>query len=89
MVLFVRLCAEHDGAPVYDKTWALDAFGDARGSAMARLVSVTVALAVEAVLARAIAPGVSAGPDDPRLVARWLEAIDTQAQHMQLVDHLA
>jgi len=89
VVLFVRLGAERDGRPVYDKTWALDAFGDARGTAMARLVSVTVALAVEAVLAREIAAGVCAAPDDPTLVARWLEVIDMQAQHLQLVDHLA
>jgi len=89
VVLFVRLRAERDGMPVYDKTWTLDAHGDARGSAMARLVSVTVALAVEAVLAREIGPGVSTAPADPKLVARWLEVIGTQAQHMELVDHLA
>jgi len=89
VVLFVRFKSEHQGVPVYDKTWTLDAFGDARGSAMARLVSVTVALAVEAVLAREIAPGVRAAPADPKLVTRWLAAVDTQAQHMQLVDHLA
>ncbi len=89
VVLFVRFTSEHDGVAVYDKTWALDAFGDARGTAMARLVSVTVALAVEAVLAREIAPGVSAAPARPKLVNRWLDVLDTQAQHMQLVDHLA
>jgi len=89
VVLFVRLAAARDGRPTYDKTWTLDAWGDARGSAMARLVSVTVALAVEAVLDRQIGPGVSAAPADPGLVAHWLEAIDSQAQHMHLVDHLA
>jgi len=89
VVLFVRFTSEHDGVAVYDKTWTLDAYGDARGTAMARLVSVTVALAVEAVLAREITPGVCAAPADPKLVTRWLDVIDTQAQHMQCVDHLA
>jgi Saccharopine dehydrogenase C-terminal domain/Saccharopine dehydrogenase NADP binding domain len=89
VVLCVGLTAEQDGVPVYHKTWTLDAYGDARGTAMARLVSVTVALAVGAVLDREIKPGVSAAPSDERLVLKWLDAIDTQAQHMELVDHLA
>ncbi len=89
VVLCVGLTAERDGKPVYAKTWTLDAYGDARGTAMARLVSVTVALAVESVLDREIKPGVSAAPSDDRLVRKWLKEIDTQAQQMALVDHLA
>lgn len=88
VVLCVGLKAEKDGMPVYHKTWTLDAHGDARGTAMARLVSVTVALAVESVLKREIAPGVSPAPSDDKLVHNWLDAIDVQAQHMQLVDEL-
>jgi saccharopine dehydrogenase (NADP+, L-glutamate forming) len=56
---------------------------------MARLVSGTVVLAVEAVQDRAIPAGVHGAPSDPRLVARWLEVIDPLAQTMELVDHLA
>ncbi len=74
--------------PVYNKTWTLDAHGDARGSAMARLVSVTVALAVTSVIKRQIGPGVHAAPADEKLVREWLDAIDVQAQHMELVDAL-
>jgi saccharopine dehydrogenase (NADP+, L-glutamate forming) len=55
---------------------------------MARLVSGTVALAVEAVEARAIPAGVHGAPSDPRLVERWLAAIDPLAQRMELVDTL-
>jgi len=88
VVLCVGLSAARDGEEVYHKTWTLDAHGDERGTAMARLVSVTVALAVSSVLDREIKPGVSAAPSDERLVQRWLDEIDTQAQHMQLVDHL-
>jgi saccharopine dehydrogenase (NADP+, L-glutamate forming) len=89
VVLCVSLKAEREGRPVWHRTWALDAWGDARGSAMARLVSGTVALAVEAVAERAIPAGVHGAPSDPRLVERWLRAVDPLAQRMELVDHLA
>jgi hypothetical protein len=32
---------------VFHETWAMDAWGDARGTAMGRLVSVPVSLAIE------------------------------------------
>ncbi|WP_102225934.1 saccharopine dehydrogenase family protein [Acidimangrovimonas sediminis] len=89
VVLFVSLKAEKDGTPVYHKTWALDAKGDARGTAMARLVSIPVSLAIEAVMKREIPAGVHPAPHDPRLVNRWLEKVDGQAQYMGLIDHLA
>lgn len=85
VVLCVALRAEREGRPVWDRTWTLDATGDVRGSAMARLVSGTVALAVEALLAREIPVGLHGAPHDPRLVARWLDATRHQARHMQLV----
>lgn len=88
VVMCVEFRAEAGGIPVYHKTYAMDAFGDARGTAMARLVSEPVALAVEAVLAREIPAGVSAAPGDPKLVARWMETVDRLAQHLQVVDHL-
>ncbi len=86
VVLFVQLKAERDGAVVYDKTYTMDAWGDAQGTAMARLVSVPVSLAVEAVLAGDIPPGVSAAPDQPALVARWLAEVGALAQHLEIVD---
>ncbi len=89
VVLFVSLKAERDGRAVFHETWAMDAWGDARGTAMGRLVSVPVSLAVEAVLAREIAAGVHPAPHDPRLVARWLTEVGRLAQHMTRVDHLA
>lgn len=89
VILCVRLKAEKDGVSVYDKTYAMDAWGDARGTAMARLVSVPVSLAVQAVQAGAIAPGVHAAPSDPQLVANWMEEIQTLAQHLTVVNHLA
>jgi saccharopine dehydrogenase (NADP+, L-glutamate forming) len=88
VILCVDLKAENDGAPVWHKTYVLDAWGDERGTAMARLVSVTVALAVEAVLGRSIAAGVHAAPNDPRLVTPWMEEINQLSQHLEVVDHL-
>ncbi|EBA07619.1 saccharopine dehydrogenase family protein [Sagittula stellata] len=89
VVLCVSLKAEREGRPVYHKTWVMDAWGDARGSAMARLVSVPVSWAVQAVLAREVPAGVSAAPSDPRLVTRWLDGVQELAQRMTVVDHLS
>ncbi len=88
VVLCVALKAERDGTPVYHKTYTLDAVGDERGSAMARLVSTTVAQAITSVLERRIKPGVSAAPSDPALVDKWMKVVDTQTEHLQVVDHL-
>lgn len=89
VVLCVELKAEKDGKTVWHKSYVMDAWGDARGTAMARLVSVPVSLAVEAVLAREIPAGVTAAPSDPRLVSRWMAEIDKLAQHLQIVDRAA
>lgn len=89
VVLFVSLKAEREGKVVWHKTWAMDAWGDASGTAMARLVSVPVSLAVQAVLAGEIPAGVHAAPHDPVLVAAWLDKVRGLAQVMDKVDHLA
>ena len=89
VVLCVCLKAEKDGVEVWHKTYVMDAWGDERGTAMARLVSTPVSLAVEAVLNRAIPAGVHAAPSDPKLVQGWMDEIDTLAQHLQIVDHTA
>ena len=88
VVLFVRLAASRAGRPVFDKEWVLDAQGDDKGTAMAQLVSVPVAMAVEAVGAGAFPPGVHAAPDDPDLVGRWLVEVGQIADHMAKVNHL-
>ena len=89
VVLCVSLRAERDGQTVWHKTYTMDAWGDERGSAMARLVSIPVTLAIKSVLAGEIPAGVSAAPSDPALVERWLSEIDTLAQELRVVDHLA
>lgn len=89
VVLCVDLKVERDGAVVWHKSYVMDAWGDARGTAMARLVSVPVSMAVESVLNREIAAGVSAAPSDPRLVQRWMTEVGTLAQRLKIVDQLA
>ncbi|MEM7302515.1 MAG: saccharopine dehydrogenase family protein [Pseudomonadota bacterium] len=89
VVLCVALKAERDRAIQYHKTYVMDAWGTDAGTAMARLVSVPVSLAVEAVSESRIAPGVHAAPNDLALVQAWLNEIDGLAQHLDFVDHLA
>ncbi len=89
VVLCVDLKAEHAGETVWHKTFVMDAWGDERSSAMARLVSIPVSLAVEAVLNHEIPAGVTPAPSDPKLVLRFLGVVDRLAQHLQLVDHMA
>lgn len=89
VILFVSLKAERDGRVVWHEEWALDAWGDARGTAMARLVSVPVSFAVESVLAREIPAGVHAAPHDPKLIDKWMGQIRTLAQYLERVDHMS
>lgn len=89
VVLFVSLKAEREGRIVWHETWAMDAWGDARGSAMARLVSTPVSFAVESVLNREIPAGVHPAPHDPKLVTKWLGQVRGLAQYMERIDHLA
>ena len=89
VILLVALKAEKDGVPVFHETWAMDAWGDARGTAMARLVSVPVSHAIEGVMNREIPAGVHGAPHDPRVLSRWLGEVRSLAQYMERIDHLA
>jgi hypothetical protein len=87
VVLCVGLRAGPADAPVWHKTHAMDAWGDERGSAMARLVSHPLALAAQMILDGRVGPGVSTVPSEPHLVAAWMETVRELAQHLELVDH--
>ncbi|MEB8388773.1 saccharopine dehydrogenase NADP-binding domain-containing protein [Rhodobacteraceae bacterium KMM 6894] len=89
VVMCVALKAERDGKTVWHKSYVMDAWGDAQGTAMARLVSIPVSLAIESVMQGEIPAGVSPAPNDPALVARYLGEVGKLAQHLEIVDHLA
>ena len=89
VVLCVSLKAERDGETVWHRTYAMDAWGTDASSAMARLVSKPVSFGIKAVLANQIRTGVSAAPDDPKMVDTWLSEIAALAQHLEIVDHTA
>ncbi len=89
VVMAVTLMAKRDGKPVWHQSYLLDAFGNEQGSAMARLVSIPLSLAVEAVLQDEIDAGVSAAPDSPKLVARWLDTVNEISDNFTRIDHLA
>jgi len=56
---------------------------------MARLVSLTVSLAIESVAAGDIPPGVSAAPADENIVTAWFDILEGLGENIERVDHLA
>ena len=85
VVLVVSLKASNGEKTKWHKTYVLDAYGDSVSTAMARLVSLPVSFAVEAVAQNKIAPGVSAAPSDMSIVNDWLNEIKSLAQHLEIV----
>jgi saccharopine dehydrogenase (NADP+, L-glutamate forming) len=88
VILTVELKVKNDSKVVWHKQFLLDTLGNSMGSAMAQLVSCSVALAVEAVMSNEISAGVSAAPHDSKLVDQWLKQADDISDHFVLVDHL-
>lgn len=91
VVLYVELLAKDENTHEYAwrQSYSMDAFGNEYGSAMARLVSTTVSLAVEAVLEERIAPGVTAAPNDMALVSEWLWYLNDHHETIQHLNHMA
>ncbi|WP_169568308.1 saccharopine dehydrogenase family protein [Sneathiella limimaris] len=89
VVLSVDITAKKDGKTVYDKSFVMDAYGDDKSTAMARLVSTPVSYGVEAVLKGEIKPGVHAAPSDPEIAGKWIEALKAGGETMKIIDHLA
>jgi len=89
VILTVELKVKKDSEVVWHKQFLLDTLGNVKGSAMAQLVSCSVALAVEAVLNKEIPPGVSAAPHQSELVKRWLNQAEEISDHFALIDHLS
>ena len=88
VVLCVSLKAEKNNKTLYHKTFVLDAWGTNESTAMARLVSIPVAKAVEIIKTGEIKPGVSSVPDSSKLVDQWIEMVGSLSQHLEIIDHL-
>ena len=88
VILTVELKVENGSKIVWHKQYLMDTLGNDNGSAMAQLVSCSVALAVEAVLGNEIPSGVTAAPHQSELVSRWLEQAEDISDHFVLIDHL-
>ena len=86
VVLNVSLKASKDNACIFDRSYLLDAWGDETSTAMARLVSIPVALAVESLLKGKIPFGVTAAPKSPLIVSEWLNEIKKETQIFNFID---
>ena len=88
VILCVELKAKQKDSIIWHKTYKMDAWGDTRGTAMARLVSYPVSLAVEAIIDNEVECGVSAASRRPNVVNKWLRDISGLAQEFDIIDHL-
>ena len=89
VVLCVELEARKNDRPAWHQGYSIDALGNENGTAMARLVSLTVSLAIEAVAAGEIKPGVTAAPSDNTIVRRWLGMLSELGEHIEHIDYLS
>ncbi|MCT4657225.1 MAG: saccharopine dehydrogenase NADP-binding domain-containing protein [Cohaesibacter sp.] len=89
VVLVVELKASNDETAVWHKTYALDARGNDEASAMARLVSVPVSLAIEAVLDGKMTAGVQPAPSSPSVIKEWFAELSKYGDEFHLTDNLA
>ena len=87
----VVLSVEHevkDGdKTVWHHSYLIDETGNERGSAMARLVSLPVSLAVESILEGELPAGVLAASDDPQRIHEWLDALRSFGEVIQHTEH--
>ena len=88
VILCVSLKANKNNSPLYHKTYVLDAWGTNESTAMARLVSIPVAKAVELIKSGEIMTGVSSTPDSPIIVRKWMDMVSSLCQHLEIIDHL-
>ena len=88
VILCVSLKAEKNNNLLYHKTYILDAWGTDESTAMARLVSIPVAKAVELIKSGELKSGVSSTPESPEIVRKWMEMVNSLCQHLEIIDHL-
>lgn len=84
VVMSVELKVSRNGQTLWHKAKSLDSYGTSQSSAMGRLVSIPVSLAVEAILHDELGAGVQAAPHHPAVIRSWLETI---AEHGDMIHH--
>ncbi|MEM7208797.1 MAG: saccharopine dehydrogenase family protein [Pseudomonadota bacterium] len=89
VVLCVELEARSDDKAVWHHSHVIDASGNESGSAMGRLVSLPVSLAIEAIAAGKISAGVSAAPSDTTIIKHWFDVLRSHGDEIHLIDHLS
>lgn len=84
VVLVVDLKVSKDGSVIWHKSYAMDAKGNDEHSAMARLVSLPVSLAIEAITKGRLNPGVQAAPSDGNIVENWFKELKSYGDDTHL-----
>ena len=88
----VVLCVEHEvkdtDQTVWHQSYSVDEIGNERGSAMARLVSQTVSLAVQSLVDGQLPAGVLAATSDRKRVQDWIDGLRSMGEGIHLTDHL-
>ena len=86
VVLCVELCCQSEQETLFHRVCTLDALGNASGSAMARLVSIPVSLAVDDILAGKVSHGVSTAPAATQQIEEWFSVLDRGGDSVQVQD---
>jgi len=86
VVLCVELCCQSAQDTLFHRVCTLDSLGNATGSAMARLVSIPVSLAVDDILAGKVSHGVSTAPAATQQIAHWFNVLDHGGDSVQVQD---
>ncbi|SNY93533.1 saccharopine dehydrogenase (NADP+, L-glutamate forming) [Cohaesibacter sp. ES.047] len=89
VVLSVELKVTNQGETVWHKAKSIAACGTAKSSAMARLVSITMSLAAEALWRGQLDAGVITTPKDPATIRAWLETIAENGDLVHHTDYMA
>ncbi|MEJ6701971.1 MAG: saccharopine dehydrogenase NADP-binding domain-containing protein [Akkermansiaceae bacterium] len=88
----VVLCVEHevkDGdQTIWHQSYSMDEVGNEKGSAMARLVSLTVSLAVQSIVAKELPAGVLAAVSERKQVRSWIDQLRSMGESIKLTDHI-
>lgn len=87
VVLSVEHEVKNGPKTVWHQSYLIDETGDDRGSAMARLVSLPVSLAVESLLNGDLPAGVVAASDDPQRIHDWLDQLRSLGEVIKHSDH--